>query len=176
MSVKTTPSGGAQALEEIQEFAALSSASQRYIRRSLDVAFERQDAVTVWSRNPQEAAAIARQRKSYALLRILRESLSRSLDLAASPCLFGPMVWVSARDLAEGKLHGFPAYRFLYERLFGSAVRPWLASSYLAAATMPSIAPALRRSLLQTMPEEPILATIWPAVEPQFFPEWIDKA
>jgi hypothetical protein len=43
---------------EIKEFASFSAASQRYIRRSLDVAFDRKDAIELWSRDVVEAASI----------------------------------------------------------------------------------------------------------------------
>ena len=38
----------------------------------------------------------------------------------------GRWMTLSAFDLGEGKLSCFAAYRFLYERLLGPAVRPWL--------------------------------------------------
>jgi hypothetical protein len=37
----------------------------------------------------------------------------------------GPLLRVTAQDLALEQIESFSAYRFLYERLFGARVRPW---------------------------------------------------
>src|SRR3546814_6612900 len=48
----------------------------------------------------------------------------RYLEMAA------PLTEISIFDLSQRQIRSFPAYRFLYERLIGGAVRPWLASSF----------------------------------------------
>jgi hypothetical protein len=175
MQVKTVPGGGLWTLEEMREFAWLDPASQRYIRRSLDVALQRGDAVERWSRNAQETTAINSQREFYNFLQPIRIAMRASQDVQGIPRFFGALVTVLARDLAEGRLAGFAAYQFLYERLLGGSARPWLPSSFLAAAVVPAIPPPLRQRLLQSMVEGSALATMWPAGEPHFFPEWVDK-
>ena len=49
----------------------------------------------------------------------------------------GLSVWLlttlSAFDLAQGRIDSFSAYRFLYERLLGAQVRPWLPAAFCAA-------------------------------------------
>ena len=44
------------ALSEMKEFASFPAATQRYIRRSLDVGLDRQDAMLRWPRDVVEAA------------------------------------------------------------------------------------------------------------------------
>src|SRR3546814_6213782 len=65
-----------QMIFEMQEFAALSAAEQRFICRSLDVAAWGADATTLWSRSPIETASIKAQNKLYrTLLEVIRNSI-----------------------------------------------------------------------------------------------------
>src|SRR4028118_1956289 len=73
MSTRTSqPAGGALLLSEIKEFASFPKATQRYIRRSLDVAYGRRDAVECWARDEGEAASIRAQARLYKQLDHLR--------------------------------------------------------------------------------------------------------
>jgi hypothetical protein len=65
----------------------------------------------------------------------------------------GKLVRLTAFDLAQEKLTGFSSYRFLYERLLGADVRPWLPSAFCAAAALPQIRPERRKKLLQSISE-----------------------
>ena len=69
----------------------------------------------------------------------------------------------------------FAAYRFLYERLIGAAVRPWLPGAFCAAAALPHLHPERRRALLQSISEAAATAPGWSNREPVFFPEWVEK-
>ncbi len=53
---------GAMTLAEMKEFASFPAATQRYIRRSLDIGLDRDDAMARWSRDVVEAASIRRRR------------------------------------------------------------------------------------------------------------------
>ena len=44
------PASGAMLISEMKEFAGFSKATQRYIRRSLDVAYGRRDPIECWAR------------------------------------------------------------------------------------------------------------------------------
>jgi ferredoxin len=48
------PAEGAMTLAEMKEFAGFSASTQRYVRRALDIGFEREDALSVgratWSK------------------------------------------------------------------------------------------------------------------------------
>jgi len=160
---------------EMREFATFSTATQRYIRRSLDVAFDRGDAVERWARNHSEAVEIRAQAHMYRQLDIIRDSVPDGLGLDMVEGLIGRLVTVSLFDLGQGKLPDFSAYRFLYERLIGAAARPWLPAAFCAAAAMPALHPELRKSLLQSIGESAATAAGWSCLEPIFFPEWVEK-
>ncbi len=56
----------------MKEFAGFPKSTQRYIRRSLDVAFSRSDPIGTWARDDIEAAAIPAQARIYKQLDHLR--------------------------------------------------------------------------------------------------------
>ena len=77
---------------------------------------------------------------------------------------------VSAQDLARGMLTSFAAYRFLYERLLGAAVRPYLPASFCAASILPQIEPVRRKLLLASVNEWVVATPGWSEREPVFVP------
>lgn len=166
---------GVSSLYEMKEFAAFSKAEQRYIRRSLDVGLGRGDAAACWARNPSEQAAIAEQDQAYRRLETLRACTLDDVDLDRVEALMAPLVALIAFDLGEGRLASFAACRFLYERLVGAAIRPWLPAAFCAAVALPHLHPERRRALLKSIDEEALTAPGWSAREPIFFPEWVDK-
>src|SRR6185369_7105984 len=68
MGTQMRPADGAMTLAEMKEFAAFPAATQRYIRRSLDVGLGRDDALARWSRDVIESASIMAQARIYARL------------------------------------------------------------------------------------------------------------
>ena len=162
-------------LAEIKEFAGFSAATQRYIRRSLDIGLDRDDAMERWSRNGAEAASIRAQARMYYRLPDLRETIPDDSGLDAVEPFMAPLVTVSAFDLGQGRLPTFSAYRFLYERLIGADVRPWLPAAFCAAAALPTLHPDLRRKLLQSISEAAATASGWSNRKPAFFPYWVEK-
>jgi hypothetical protein len=162
-------------LTEIKEFASFTPASQRFIRRSLDVAYARSDALALWSRDPVEAASIKAQTRIYQALPEVRMSMPDDANLANLPTLMGPLLMLTAFDLGQDRLSGFGSYRFLYERLLGAAVRPWLPSAFCGAAALLNLHPVRRRMLLQSISETAATAPGWSEREPSFFPEWVEK-
>ena len=173
---KTTHEGpGVLTLAEIKEFAGFSAATQRYIRRSLDVAFDRKDAVAVWSRDAVEVASIDAQHIFYERLPDIRAIVPDSAVLQDAEPFLAQLVTVSAFDLGQGRIECFAAYRFLYERLIGADARPWLPAAFCAAASMPHLPPSKRKILLQSISEAAATATGWSRRQPSFYPEWVDK-
>ena len=164
-----------RSLAEMKEFAGFSSGTQRYIRRSLDVGLRTQDAIALWARNAAEAEDISAQVRTYRLFDVIRMSIPDDLRLDAMAELIGPLVAVSAFDLGREKLPDFRSYRFLYERLIGARVRPWLPSAFCAAAALPDLHPELRGTLLKSLGEADATAAGWTSREPIFFPEWVEK-
>ncbi|MEO0441678.1 MAG: hypothetical protein AAF067_12500, partial [Pseudomonadota bacterium] len=68
---------GALTLSEMKEFASFGSATQRYIRRSLDVGLDRSDAIETWSRDAVEEAGIKVQMKLYKRLADIRKAIPK---------------------------------------------------------------------------------------------------
>lgn len=166
---------GAMTLAEMKEFAGFGSATQRYIRRSLDVGLDRADAVQTWSRDAVEENGIKEQAGLYKRLADIRKAIPDDCAIDSIERFMPTLILLSAYDLGQGRINSFPAYRFLYERLLGPDVRPWLPGSFCAAASLPHLHPKTRKSLLQSISEAAATAPGWSTREPSFFPEWVDK-
>jgi hypothetical protein len=174
----TTTSNGAPGLltlAEIKEFASFSAATQRYIRRSLDVAFDRKDAIALWSRDAVEASTIKAQHSFYNRLPDVRAMVPDSSSIEDAEPFLAQLVTISAFDLGQSRIDGFSAYRFLYERLIGADARPWLPAAFCAAASMPHLQPDRRKILLQSISEAAATAPGWSKRAPSFYPEWVEK-
>jgi hypothetical protein len=175
MTIRYQRTPGDVALAEMREFATFPSRTQRYIRRSLDVGLERDDAIGRWSRDGGEEAAIRVQQKVYARLPELREAIPDDGAMDRVGPFLGAMISLSAFDLGQDRLPGFAAYRFLYERLLGASSRPWLPAAFCAAAALPHLHPEKRKTLLQSIGEHAATAAGWSSREPAFFPAWVEK-
>jgi hypothetical protein len=175
MAEGSTSAPGLLTLAEIKEFASFAAGAQRYIRRSLDVAFDRKDAIELWSRDVVEAAAIRAQYKFYDRLPEIRALVPDSSGIADAEPFMTPLISVSAFDLGQSRIDSFSAYRFLYERLIGPDARPWLPAAFCAAASMPHLQPDRRKLLLQSISEAVATAPGWSKRAPRFFPEWVEK-
>jgi hypothetical protein len=163
------------ALSEIREFASFSKGTQRYVRRSLDVGLNRRDAVTRWSRDIAEAASIRAQERVYRRLEFIRQHIPDDCGLDSMEPVMAPLITMSAFDLGQDRLGCFASYRFLYERLIGANVRPWLPAAFCSAAALPHLHPARRRTLLQSISEAAATAPGWSSREPMFLPDWVEK-
>lgn len=168
-------SAGDLAIAEMREFASFSKGAQRYIRRALDIGLERDDAIARWSRDMVEEGAIRAQARAYHRLVDLRATVPDDASIDAAEPFMAPLISMSAFDLGQDRLDSFGAYRFLYERLLGAAVRPFLPGAFCAAAALPHLHPEKRRALLVTISETVVGAPGWSAREPTFIPEWVDK-
>jgi len=176
MATKTTqPAGGALLISEMKEFAGFPKSTQRYIRRSLDVAFSRSDPIVIWARDDVESAAIAAQARFYKQIDHLRLQIPDDSGLDMIEPFLGMLVTLSAFDLGQGRISNFAAFRFLYERLLGAGVRPWLPAAFCAASALPHLHPEKRRGLLQSISESAATAPGWSSREPVFWPEWVEK-
>jgi len=172
----STPARGKMAIAEMKEFAGFPPSTQRYIRRSLDIAFERNDPVSTWSRDIVEQASIKVQLRYYERIPEIRDRIPENSGLDWVEPFMAPLVAVSAFDLAQDRLPTFSAYRFLYERLIGGAARPWFVGAFCAAASLPHISPTKRYDLLTSISEHAATAAGWSARDPSFYPAWVDKA
>jgi hypothetical protein len=165
-----------QMIAEMKEFASFSAAEQRYIRRSLEVAAKGIEAAERWARTPTEADSIEAQARLYrTLLPAVRISIPDDIAIDAMTDFIGSLITLSAFDLGEGKLDSFVAYRFLYERLIGGPVRPWLPSAFLGASALPGLHPTYRKALLGSITAGDAAAPGWSIREAAFTPEWVEK-
>lgn len=162
-------------ISEFREFAGFTSCEQRYIKRSLDVGLGRQDAFKLWARDADESASIRSQYIAYQELKALRREMPDETAFDGVEAFIGKLIRVSAFDLAQERITCFSSYRFLYERLLGPQVRPWLPAAFCGAAALPQIRPALRKSLLQSISEAAATAPGWSDAAPSFYPEWVEK-
>ena len=162
-------------LAEMKEFAGFPAATQRYIRRSLDIGLDRDDALERWSRDTIEAASIRAQARIYERLEEVRALMPDDSDLDSIEPFMGPLMTIAAFDLGQGRITSFSAFRFLYERLIGAEVRPWLPAAFCSAAALPHLHPDLRRKLLQSISEAAATASGWSNRQPAFFPKWVEK-
>ncbi len=161
-------------IAEMREFAGFDEHEQRFIERSLDIALARGDAFKSWSGSAADQRAIRGQYLAYRELRQLRAVIPQGNSFDGIESLMGTLMRISAQDLATEQLESFSAYRFLYERLLGAAVRPFLPAAFCAAAALPQIRPQRRRMLLQSLSEAAATAPAWSTQEPAFYPEKIE--
>ena len=161
-------------IAELREFASFSESEQRFIERSLDIGLGRGDAFKAWGGVVADAAAIRGQYLAYREIRALAGSTPFETTMDGLEAFMGPLMRVTAQDLALEQLESFSAYRFLYERLFGARVRPWLPAAFCAAAALPQIRPARRKVLLQSLSEAAATAPGWSDREPCFYPERVE--
>lgn len=161
---------------EMREFAQFAPAEQRYIRRSLDIGLERQNAFRLWARDAAEERAIRRQYLAYSDLRIVRGMVVNLHSAEGFETFVGKMASIAACDLVQERIASFAAFRFLYERLLGARIRPWLPSTFCAAAALPQIRPERRKILLRSMSEAAATAPAWSEAEPAFYPTYIEFA
>jgi len=162
-------------IAELREFASFAPAEQRYIKRSLDVGLGRRDAFRLWARDAAERASIRRQYEVYRELDSLRAGGPADAKDAAFAAFLARLVGVTVFDLVQNRLSSFSAYRFLYERLLGAQIRPWLPAAFCAAAALPLVKPERRRILLQSISETAVTAPGWSTRPPCVFPEWVEK-
>jgi hypothetical protein len=162
-------------IAEMKEFATFASSTQRYIRRSLDVASGAEGALDKWARDDLEAASIRAQHSIYRRLDTVRGLIPDAPGILDCEPMISPIVTLAAFDLGQGRLPTFSSFRFLYERILGGRARPWLPSAFMFAAGMPHIHPSNRGSLLKSISEAAATASGWTSREPEFFPTWVEK-
>ena len=174
--IRRPGSCGTAVLDELKEFATFGKGAQRYIRQSLDVAHGRDAAALRRARKPSEAAAVREQARAYAHLAEVRASIPDGDDPGQTARFMAVLTALTATDLGAGQVACFASYRFLYERLLGAAVRPWLLSAFCAAAALPVIHPQQRVRLLASVSAGVASCAGWSSREPRFFPQWVEDS
>jgi hypothetical protein len=162
-------------IAELREFAGFSEGEQRFIERSLDIGLGRGEAFKAWGiKGRGKDAAIRSQYLAYRELKALRDAVPCEATMEGLEAFMGPLMRVTAQDLAMDQIESFSAYRFLYERLLGAKARPWLPAAFCAAAALPQIRPGRRKVLLQSLSEAAATAPGWSEREPCFYPEKVE--
>ena len=162
------------AIAEMREFANFTVHERDFIERSLDIGMGRGDAFKSWSRDAQDHRAIRSQYLAYRELKQLRALVPEADSFDGIDSFMGSLIRISAADLVQNRIDGFSAYRFLYERLLGASVRPFLPAAFCGAAALPHIAPERRKLLLQSLSEAAATAPAWSPSEPSFYPEKVE--
>jgi hypothetical protein len=163
-------------IAEMREFAGFAPCEQRYIKRSLDIGLARCDAFRLWGRNEIENTAIRQQYVAYQDLKALRTLVPQECAMGEVERFLGKLVRMATFDLGQERLASFSAFRFLYERLLGAEVRPYLPAAFCAAAALPMIRPERRKMLLQSLSEAAATAPAWSDRVPTFYPEYVEEA
>jgi len=162
------------AFAELAEFARFSREEQRYIERALDLALGELSPGKL-ARQGEHLAGLRERHAAYRELRALRFAIPEPGCLSALDGFMGMLLRASAQDLSRGSLGSFAAFRFLYERLMGAAIRPWLPAAFCGAAALPQIHPDRRKALLSTLTEAAATAAAWSDSEPSFLPRSLDQ-
>ena len=170
MRTITRQSTGARILRELAEFAAFPAETQAYIRHALEIRDGCREAPPS-DRGDDDARSDLARIAFYGRLEQISAAIPVDDDFAAVATLMRWLVPLTAFELAHTALDSFAAYRFLYERLLGAAVRPWLLGAFCTAAAMPQLHPQHRQKLLQSIRETNCGAQSWSIREPLFFPE-----
>ena len=166
-------------LDQMVEFASFTEREQRYIRSSIENAWRDDNDESIfqhWGKGISiKEAGIRAQKKLYDenLPSIIGNTPNTPYEFCDT--FTAKLIRISIFDLTRGYIRCFSAYRFLYERLLTARVRPWLPSSFVAAATLPVIESKLRKVLLKSLTENAATAVGWSTQEPSFIPEWVDK-
>src|SRR5437868_952451 len=162
---------GEMMFAEMQEFASFGIEVQHYICRSLDIAVSQNTSPADWARSEREAADIYAQKQAYRLLPGIRAALPGPDGFMDSEAFLLPLIAVSTFDVTCGPIVSFAEYRFLYERLFGPNVRPWLASAFLAASASPHLPAEIRQALVKSVSSG--LTDRWSSAQPAYLPRWL---
>jgi hypothetical protein len=170
MRTLTTLPAGTQLLGELREFASFPAETQSYIRRALAVRDGRGDRLRRHAASEEEARSVEAQTAFYGNLDHIRAAIPADDDIASVTSLMRWLVPLTAFDLAHKAIGSFAAYRFLYERLLGAGVRPWLFGAFCTAASLPQLHPEHRLRLLRSIDEQGCGAHGWSIREPLFMP------
>jgi hypothetical protein len=159
---------GTKLIAELREFANFNRHAQRFICHSLDIAFGPDVPADSWARDSEEAERIAAQKLVYEALPDIRRSMPEHGAPVNAQAFLYPLIEVTALDLSWAALATFAHYRFLYERLLGARVRPWLPTAFMTAAALPYAPAVVRRALIATASDA--LTDQWSLAEPVYWP------
>ena len=161
-------------LQEMAYFAEFPVATQSYICLALAARSGCPQAAARQAATKEEACSFAARVQFYGNLEQIAAAIPTDDDVASATRLMRWLVPLTVFDIAHTALDSFEAYRFLYERLLGAAVRPWLLGAFCTAAALPQLHPDHRRRLMQSIDEDSGDPRSWSVREPLFFPQSVE--
>lgn len=158
-------------VDEMAQFASFPEATRRYICEALEIGFTGvSNKPVVGDRLSAIASRLARM-DVYHSMPFVRECISnKNYNLETWSKEFGLLHRYAQFDVQYAEMSDFKAFVFLYERLLGSAIRPWLLSIYLAAAASPRITEEAREQLLSGITAFDVAHDFVTAPAPKYFP------
>ena len=161
-----------QTIAEMREFAGFCPHEQFHIERSLEIV--RGPRPFLAAREAPAAGALPSRCRRHAAAQ--KELIATTARVAADQPLeeagefLLALMLVTRYEIAGGMIESFAAYRFLYERLLGARVRPFLPAAFCAAAALPEVEPARRARLIASVGAAVLATPGWSMREPIFFP------
>lgn len=125
--------------EEKHRFLEFTPATRRYIVRALDFGLTRGDPTKRWTRDFCDLPIVLVTSNIYGCVAPVREFLAKGGQLERWTTELAALQRVADFDLQYDEMVEFEAFGFLYERLFGPKVRPWVTSLFCGAATSPKV-------------------------------------
>jgi hypothetical protein len=159
-------------VDEMAQFAAFPQPTRDYICRALALGREELNQGGVLTGSAWDIACELARRDMYFSLPMVRESLARKgFQLETWTTEFGLLHRYAQFDLQFSEMRDFGAFTFLYERLIGPAVRPWLLSIYLAAAASPKLVEEAREEAIARVTSYDVGNCIVDTPIPIYFPD-----
>ncbi len=107
----------------------------------------------------------------YHSIPVVRERISaKGYQLETWSTEFGLLHRYALFDLQYDEMSDFKAFVFLYERLLGPAIRPWLLSIFLSAAGSPRLTEEGREKALLSLTHSDVAHDFVHLPAPKYFP------
>lgn len=157
-------------IDEMALFAAFPLATRRYIVRALDFGLPRGKPLVRWADSFFDIPMNLARLDLYLAFPAVRERFA-SGGVERWMSEFTAVQRAADFDLQWPEIASFVPFRFLYERLAGPMLAPWLPSIFGAAATSPKLSEESRAEALATL-------TMFDTQEierttaPTFYPDW----
>jgi len=160
-------------IDEMALFSTFPTPTRRYIVRALDFGLPRGKPLERWVGSFFDIATQAARADLYHSIPIVRRRLE---------AINGPLEnWMDEYrsiqrcadfDLRFPEIASMVPFGFLYERLYGPKVRPWLPAIFMAAAASPAMTEEGRLAALQSVTMFDIAAPSEQGTPCALFPEW----
>lgn len=164
----------AHIVSEMRMYAAFQTSTRRFIVKALDFGLPRGDPMKRWDAQGSffSTEPLTRLTRYAPIPQLRRQIANVPFTLASDTAALKLMYTCTAFDISMTGLDSFSAYRFLYERLFGAAARPWLVPVFCNCATSGKLSRQRRTELQNSVGMFDLWEDALFAPAPLFFPEW----